>query len=397
MDRPAGLTSSTVFLGMVLAFTALAVRCVQAALVVGAVDIHNWHATATMMMEGQAMRVYDTGYVNWPPFMLLPNFAVLWLSRATGLSYFTLFKWPSILADAAISCILFAAALKMKRDLRTSFLCGLAYSLSPISILVTSVHGQVDAFVALFCLLSWYFYAAEPERRSLVLSALSLGLGVATKSVPILLLPLFLMDLGSWKKRFLYTLGAVAPAFVMTLPYYLVTPESVMNYAVRYSSRFGSWGIPLLLNIVQKRLSWTTLYTVQQLYIYYGKYILLLGVLLFYATKARRLTLLGSFVFVFSIFYCLAPGFGYQYLLWIVPFALLEGSFPLLVYTVFAGGWMLICYLPIISTPLAGHIITLLGDRVYWRGAVAFSLLTWGTCVIGLIRNLQTPAPERRP
>jgi 4-amino-4-deoxy-L-arabinose transferase-like glycosyltransferase len=397
MDRPVGPDVRPALLGLTLALTTLAARCIQAALVVGAADIYNWYVTATMMMEGRALRIYDTGYVNWPPFMQLSNFVVLWLSRATGLSYFTLFKWPSILADAAISCILFTAALKMKRDLKTSFLCGLAYALSPISILVTSVHGQVDAFVALFCLLSWYFYAAESERRSLVLSALFLGLGVATKSVPILFLPLFLMGIGFWKKRLLYILGAVVPAFVMTLPYYLATPESVMNYAVRYSSRFGSWGIPLLLAVIQKRLSWTTLDAAQQFYLHYGKYILIIGLLLFYVTKARRLPFLGSFVGIFSIFYCLAPGFGYQYLLWIVPFALLEGHFPLLAYTVFASGWMLICYLPVISPSLAERIITCLGDQVYWRGAVVFSLFTWGTCVIGLIRNLRTPVPERRP
>lgn len=86
---------------------------------------------------------------------------------------------------------------------------------NPISIWTTTAIGQLDIYPTFFMVLSAFFI----KKDRLDLGALSLGLGGAIKSSPLLLLPFILGISKSWSERFKLIILAVIPYLVTVIPY----------------------------------------------------------------------------------------------------------------------------------------------------------------------------------
>jgi len=322
---------------------AIVVRLVPAALAFGTSDVMAWQLLAQLLLNGE--NFYATQLHNWP--VLWIYFAGgAWLAHdATGLPFSTLVKLPPIAADACI------AALLCRVGTRTG---GLIYALHPVSILITGYHGQFDSLMLAPTVLAWHIFESWCGRRRLIGSALALGLGIWFKPVPLLLLPVLLPRLVTWRERAAFSLLAVAPAGVGTLPYFLMWPEDVAANFLGYSSWFGQWGYPVVWMVVEFVRNGTVPWwlpdpehvsrPLQWMYAA-GRWVLVAALAsTWWLTYRRGLDVLHSIIATFAAFYFATSGFGVQYLLWIVPFAIAARDRWLWPFTVAATGLLVVAY-----------------------------------------------------
>ena len=331
---------------------AILVRAVPATLLFGTIDVRIWETLAPLPLSGE--NFYATGLHNWPPLWIY-LLAGLWLVHgATGLPFPFLFKLPPIGADACIAVLLYRVGLHRRWGSRRATLAGLAYALHPVSVLISGYHGQFDSLMVAPAFLAWYGWAFWTGRRRLLGSGLALGLGIWFKAVPLVLLPVFLPRLATWRDRLAYGALAVGPAALGTLPYFVLWPSDVIHTFFGYSSWFGQWGYPLLWMLVeflQEGLVPAPAphpdYVSPPLRLIHslGRWLLLiaLGATWWY-TWHRGLGALPSILATFAVFYFVAGGFGLQYLVWIVPFALAARDRWVWPYTVAATAAQLAAY-----------------------------------------------------
>src|SRR5581483_2671640 len=89
------------------------------------------------------------------------------------------------------------------------------YALHPVALLVTGFHGQFDSLMLFFILLA----LKAQEAGSFDKSAWALAGAIATKSLPVLLLPFFLLARPTWRLRVRYAALAILPVVALLLPY----------------------------------------------------------------------------------------------------------------------------------------------------------------------------------
>ena len=102
-----------------------------------------------------------------------------------GLSFVPLlliYKLPMILADIAILFYL----PRFFSDKKNQQLAQIFWSLNPIAIYVSSIMGQVDILMALFLLLSYYYF----KKQNYTLASIFIGISALIKPVGLILLPI---------------------------------------------------------------------------------------------------------------------------------------------------------------------------------------------------------------
>jgi hypothetical protein len=182
-----------------------------------------------------------------------------------------------------------------------------------------------------------------------------MGLAVWFKPVPLVLLPVILPRLATWRERGIYVVLCGAPAALGTLPYLLRWPEDVAVNFVGYSSWFGMWGYPVGWMLVEYLRDHTIPLWLPdpccvseplQVMFALGRWVLLAALASAWIVSYRRgFSALRSIVLTFAVFYFATVGFGLQYLLWIVPFALAARDRMLWPFTISTTAVLVTAYL----------------------------------------------------
>lgn len=138
-------------------------------------------------------------------FLLSPSklFGDPWL-----FGYLIYAKMPFILADLLVG-ILLAKALNKQKQILTFWM------FNPFTLWATTMIGQIDIYISLFILAAYLLL----EKSKFFLAALILGLGIAVKSVPLLLLPLLWHLVSGWKNKILVIVLSFLPTVITVLPY----------------------------------------------------------------------------------------------------------------------------------------------------------------------------------
>jgi hypothetical protein len=370
-----------------VAALAVLIRLIPAALFFGTSDVLAWEQLAQAFLAGE--NFYATQLHNWPVLWIYFAASAELVHDATQVPFPILVKLPPIAADATIAFLLARKALRL----------GLAYAVSPISILITGYHGQFDALMLAPSFLAWTIWTEGSGVKRLVASALSLGVGVWFKPVPLLLLPVFLPRIGNNRDRALFTLLSLAPATLGTLPYFVMWPEEVAANFLGYSSWFGQWGYPVVWMVVEYIRNGTIPWWLPDpnrvsiaLRVIYtaGRFILVaaLGFTWWWTMFHRRATVLHGIIATFAAFYSATVGFGVQYLLWIVPFALAGRDRFIWPYTVASTLLLLVAY----SLGLAYQVVEPIPDNgpsVTEFMVKLASLPAWVVCCAWTVRLLR--------
>jgi hypothetical protein len=258
----------------------------------------------------------------YPPLWAAFEAGALWLER-TGIGSFAVnVKLPGLAADLAIVALLARAAALGLASAAAPWL----YALHPVSVLVTSAHGQFDAIPIALLLLS--VLLAERGRGSA--SALALGVGIAAKSFPVLALPfLAFANERSFRHALGYAALALAPGALLLLPFAFADFDALRRELFGYGgiADFG-WAA------VVRGLAWLSTGELQRSEARFWPVAALVSKAVFLAAwgvlavaVARRRLVLDPSRAVLAALLAFAALYGLQsaqYLLWVVPLALLR-------------------------------------------------------------------------
>lgn len=171
-------------------------------------------------------------FCDYPPLSILILAALGKISNALSLSspqFTVLIKLPSMLADIATSYLIFMLARKRLTP-ALSVLLALAYALNPVTIIDSTLWGQVDSFFTLVIIAALLLIAS----RKLKLASFILACALLLKPQAIFFFPILLYEI---VKRFIHepkkskvvldtvlsTLIGFATAFIVALPFSSVT------------------------------------------------------------------------------------------------------------------------------------------------------------------------------
>jgi hypothetical protein len=228
----------------------------------------------------------------------------------------------TVIADVAL--IVLVGRLAGERGALSRF----QYACNPIALLVSVIHSQVEPVALVF--LAGAYLVAQSARSTrpwgpwgvrCVAAGALFGLALSAKSWPIILLPVILAVLPTWRQRLcgLFAAGAVPLLFLVTQPLFLETTFRSMLDVAQYLGGVrpivGEWGWTALLTGGNWELH-PAYSRVGQLVLYTS-----LAVVAWLWRRGDRLDLTVAMLLAFMI---VTPRMGAQYLLWFVPFLIVR-------------------------------------------------------------------------
>lgn len=189
---------------IILAFiliSAFVIRIILASLGIYHIDLLTYQLWSLDLVRHGFGKFYQIAHADYPP----GYFYILWLC---GKVYYWLvvhlpnlasmeviYKLPSILADIGNALFIFLIA-KGYTNFKKAILLSLFFLFNPAFIFNSTIWGQIDSFVIFFLISSFYFLL----KGKLLLSAILLAFGQATKPIVLISLPIYIVYLLYSKK-----------------------------------------------------------------------------------------------------------------------------------------------------------------------------------------------------
>ena len=289
-------------------------------------DIDSYRLVTDALLSGREVYVAVVGRHPYLPFQMYIMGGMAALANATGLPYVVAIKLPAVLADVALTGLICRAVVEDGavgvRGRDWAAYLALLYALNPVSLLVSSYHGQFEAITLLLLAAGLWLY----ERRRVGASGAAVGLAVLNKTWPVLFLPVILIRLQSWRSRFGYAalaLGIPALAVAAYLLAYDADPMPMLGRALTHRGNPGYWGPSAVL--VPAAALRPALQPLADALVAWRNWLLLTAVLLTLWWTQRQSARDAWLTLLLSVF-AVTVGFGIQWLVWLVPFALLAGQ-----------------------------------------------------------------------
>jgi dolichyl-phosphate-mannose-protein mannosyltransferase len=302
---------------------ALAVRLIPLAFGIESTDILLYRQQAIAVTHAKNVYAVTHNVFPYAPVsMFYPAFC-LGLSRTLGIPFDVVIKLFAILADVGIVFVLYALSGKLFAR-RVAIGCAALYALNPVSILVSSFHGNIMPLVVLLMLTAYMLFRIDQD-RNLVVSGLVLSLAVGWRSFPILLLPFFLASIEGMAKKIRFAACVIVPVGFSMLPFAYADARAMLSEMLSYSG----WGIhhgpfAIVRGLYLESMGqitwenppeWTWWMTSSKF-----AFLTLYGITVMFS---RKIGLLNGILVTFFLFYFVYSGVASQYLMWTVPFLLL--------------------------------------------------------------------------
>ena len=378
-----------------VAAAAFALKIAIALCTYGSTDALIYEADLTKIRQQGAVALYRDGITTrWcgqpgqracPPF-IHPPFIVHalqgWgvLADLSGLPLRFWLRFTSAVADVGSLVLLLRLLSARRHDPQTEIALAL-FAASPIALLISGFHGNTDPILVFFLLLSIYLVEG---RRSAWLAGVALGMAVNVKILPVLLLPAVLLALPGARRRISFCVGAAAVVLVGSLPTLVAAPELIITRVMGYGSQSGPWGLALVAMVLLQNphLAW-----LHDLHARYGKLTalgLVLGSSWWPRSQPFQSALFIRAGFLLFLFLSLTPGFGVQYLAWLVPWVVALGVRTTATYYL-AGAVFLFAYYTAAAGGFPWNLANSL-ERFPWTPVVlGLGLICWMViCVITL-------------
>jgi hypothetical protein len=210
-------------------------------------------------------------------------------------------KFINILFDLGIAYMVY---LLSKKNLKTVLL----YAINPVTILITTLHGQFDVIPVFFILLSIYLLNKKQE----FLSVLSFSLSIVSKTWPILFIILLARKIKN--KRLLILIILLPALFCFYYSFRFKTPIlNIIATVLNYQGLWGIWGPMSLIRLMrpigpigQKLFS-----------------LIFVASLLTYSYFKKKENFIEEILRLLFFFFVFTTGFSIQYLTWIMPFLII--------------------------------------------------------------------------
>ena len=383
-------------------------------------DINYYKAQAVPVLNNQNIYAVTRGVFPYSPFTMFVPALCLLFSNISSIPFHITMKIPALIGDISLSVAIYYWVILYKNDKEIAFKAAILYALNPVAILISAFQGNMMSIPTLFMFLAvmMIIYNGEKNYR---LSALLLGLAIAFRGYPILLLPLILLKSGlSFSKKIKYVMYATLPVALIFLPFLILDNRSVFREIFGYGtsieygygaiesvislySLVSSFDFTMVTGTVQKHLTYLTILLnhvppsaiIMQL-MAYSKAIFLAAYLIV-ILQYKRLGLLRLILATYLGFYFFYAHAASQYFIWIIPFVhFLDDRF--------SGWYIILGSYAIISVYLCYHPFTLFGilsispyptmKNIFLNEFIALSLF-WSLCGVwffGLLFNKERPA-----
>lgn len=362
-------------------------------------DTANYHRVALTLLHGGHLYANTHGIYPYPPPWALVEVIAALASAAWHVPFVVCVTLLPILADIATGYLVY-------RLLEARFEVALAalvlYVFNPLTIMITSLHGQFDSLPIFFVLLAVYF---TRRGRGIVAPALCLAAGIAIKSFPVLLLPLFVLRVSGLRAKIAFVLVSMLPVVFLLAPYVSHGAVPVLRELLAYSGvPDQGWGM----------LLWhgKMLLTGQHIAVSVMNYPLFVSKVGFLAAYAVLLVLFRQrqrsqtplpieqeVCLIFMSFYAIYGGISGQYFLWLFPFLLLLSRRTALIYSLISAAALLAFYdgnvpailsrtpVPVLPRPLATALWMAL-TALWWLAITWWEY--WWLVGISTIRRRQS-------
>lgn len=173
-------------------------------------------------------------------------------------------------------------------------------------------------------------------------------------------------------QRIKYLICFSAPIFIGLAAAYASGTLKFLPNLLGKSSSSGFWGLSLVSMYLSNhfKVLCGLNYFVEQ----YAKYISLALMMLVWVSCFKRAPL-NSIMLIFNAFFFLAPRFGVQYLVWVIPFAVIAKDPMLVPYTILSSMLITLWYAPVVIMNDPAVHYHLIGWLNFARNF--FSVLTW--------------------
>lgn len=307
-------------------------------------DIKLLYGMGAVVLEG-LNPFLALNYNSYPPLAIYLEAATIYLSQLSTIPFHILTRvWPNI-ADIAIALLLYKFLINLR--VRPTYAClwSLFFILNPISLIISAAHGQIDSISSLFVLISTYLVTFHNQnghhslaKRYIFGSAVILGMAIAIKPNPILLLPFFLLYIqGNFKTKILFLLLTIAPVTITLAPYVTQNPQQIIANLLGYSGVYDFSYAAVLKGILYQDNAniWLPL---NKEILEASKLTFLTGTLFltvfFYEQSLNKpknpaylsKNLSQAFLAIYLLFFGVYFGISAQYLTWVLPFAVIIRS-----------------------------------------------------------------------
>jgi glycosyltransferase involved in cell wall biosynthesis len=318
---------------------------------IGTNDVAYWFRFAHYIIEHGTITIYrDIPYYNHPPLVSSALWALGHITAQSPRLFPVFLRLPAILADVGSTVLLWKlASLYLGR--RAALIAVSLFALNPVLVMVSGFHGNTDPVFIFLVLLGAY---ALLTRGSWMIAALCIGLAINIKIVPVITVPAFFFWIPTWPRRIKF-LAVVGLIVLAGFGYHLMAAFSgLWRNIFSYSGIIGIWGLGRIfmpLHQTPPPFSGPWFPVVAR----YGMLGLIILSAILKGFRAGRgdptlhgcppgQHLLKALGWAFLIFLIAAPGFGVQYLSWLVGPGIFLGTAGLLLYTVVASVFLFRVY-----------------------------------------------------
>ncbi len=348
------------------------------------IDIYNYQQVAEIIHQFGIFGLYThtpTIY-PYPPVWVGLEMTALWLHRQGVLPFSLAIRLPIIIADVAMVAVIWRYVQRHTQFPQRALLAAALYALNPVSIIISCWHGQFDALPLCAVALAMLFTEHHWQR-----AAGALSIGIALKSFPVLLLPMFARRQPSLSRQIRFIFYAILPVLFLLIPFLLADAAAVIR------ELFGYRGHALLGVMVPIRTIYVPLtgerfpvdITMQVISLSAYGFLGLYGWAVWYMSRVR-VTLPMQATIIFLLFYVVYAGISPQYLLWVLPFMIMATA---------DQRWFVILYSIVSTLALFGLYLYATADMFpftldalpgFTRFAYGlFGSLWWGCCLLLLI------------
>jgi hypothetical protein len=374
---------------LVVAIAAVFAKLALALLTFGTNDVAAWMEFAWVIhQKGGAFAYLKVSEFNHPPFIVHLLQLMGWLADRNWLPFQFWMRLPAILADFGSFLVVYRIfAMRQGGPADRFSLVWLAAA--PISLFVSGFHGNTDPVMVFFLLVA-VMWIDTP--RGIGLAGAAFGMALNIKVVALAFAPAAFFYLPSWSRRMKFFGAAAAVVLAGSMPVLAEAPEPILHNVLGYTSIVGHWG-------------WTRIATalagspgIAHAAQAYGGWVLMavLTAIAFLMNRGEaKPSLFRQFGLVAFAFLALTPGFGIQYLAWLVPwvvgirrpavsaFYVATGAFMFVVYTYWSRGtWWYA------NSDAVGD----------WKGfVIPFEIAAWISVCVVLVWMARAVTEERRP
>lgn len=352
---------------------------------VGDVNLFYWAGQAFIHGQNPYL-VYD--YWVYPPLAIFLIALSTFLTGVVHLPFHMAIKiWPN-LVDFLSAFLLYTYFIKTKVKSTIAALWIALFILNPISIFISSAHGQLDSVYSLFILVS-IILLTNGQKIYFYLSGLILGIAIAIKPNPVMLVPFFIFfGKHNFKERIHYLFLNFAPLIISIIPFLLQDPLKVIYKLISYSGLYDMGlaavfrGLWYQINASIDIPLGSSLLSINKL-VFMLAYVVIILIFLGYKKISKTI------VITYLLFLTLYFGISVQYLVLLIPFAILERDKMIIPYIFFGTLAQLGFYLFLAQDILLGNLSTEASFQIkniylYFYG----NLLFWIFCLFWLVKIL---------